>query len=70
MTRDEVQAHVKGFQSLEWANSWDRNPWLFERCHALGHAMTDVDIGPPHRGLEHVVWCDECKIFYRYDSSD
>lgn len=40
------------------------------KCRELGHKPTDIDVGPPHRGLEHVVTCELCQYQYRYDSSD
>jgi hypothetical protein len=42
------------------------------KCRASNppHKVTDVDVGPPHRGMEHVVTCEECGYVYRYDSSD
>lgn len=41
-----------------------------KKCNALGHKRTDKDVGPPHRGIEHVVTCPICDFVYRYDSSD
>lgn len=39
-------------------------------CTALGHERTDIDVGPPHRGIDHVVTCEICGFRYHYDSSD
>ena len=58
------------FKDLGWMNSWQEDPPEYAECVRLGHARSDVDIGPPHRGLEHVVKCGICKIVARYDSSD
>lgn len=41
-----------------------------EACEALGHKPTDVDKGPPNRGLDHVITCEACGIVYHVDSSD
>ena len=63
-------------KDLGWANGWPMddngivNPPELIKCRELGHKRKDVDIGPPHRGMHHVVTCDECQIKYHYDSSD
>jgi len=58
------------FTDFGWANSWWETPELVRRCKELRHKCSDRDVGPPHRGLEHVVKCAECRYVYRYDSSD
>ena len=55
---------------LGWANSWPETPPEVTKCRELGHTPTDRDVGPPNRGIEHVVRCDVCAYVYRYDSSD
>ena len=63
-------------KDLGWANGW---PWDAEhskypeevrKCDALGHKRTDVDKGPPNRGMNHVITCEACGIVYHVDSSD
>ena len=53
-----------------WANSWKETPERVLQCREAKHAILDKDVGPPNRGLEHVVRCSLCQIVYRYDSSD
>lgn len=59
---------------LGWANGWREKPDIVSRCESQDHStpgfLTDVDVGPPGRGIEHVVTCTECGYRYRYDSSD
>jgi len=55
---------------LGWSNEWRTTPAIVERCQRLKHRTSDADIGPPNRGLEHVVHCPICNYVYRYDSSD
>ena len=56
---------------LGWANKWAVWPELITKCFAANHHRTDIDVGPPNRGIEHVVKClDGCGYVYRYDSSD
>ena len=57
-------------EDLGWANNWRETPEIVKKCRALKHSRTDKDVGPPHRGLEHVVTCEICGYVYRYDSSD
>ena len=53
-----------------WANGWKETPELVKKCKELKHRVSDIDVGPKFRGLEHVVRCDTCGYLYRYDSSD
>lgn len=57
-------------QNLGWANSWNKTPQIVIDCRAAKHEISDIDEGPPHRGMEHVVRCTKCNYVYRYDSSD
>lgn len=62
-------------EDLGWANDWngydtDKTPQRVKDCIAAKHKRTDIDIGPPHRGIDHVVTCDICNIKWHYDSSD
>ena len=60
----------KKLKDLGWANSWKEIPDEVKNCDAMAHNKSDVDVGPPHRGLEHQVVCKICGYIYRYDSSD
>lgn len=60
---------------LGWANGWKETPPEILACRkvrddGVKHDMSDEDVGPPHRGIEHVVRCVQCNYVYRYDSSD
>lgn len=55
---------------LGWANFWGESPAIVKACREAGHKTTDVDEGPPHRGMKHVVRCTTCNYVYKYDSSD
>jgi len=61
-------------RDLGWANkggeTYARINEAVIRCRDLGHVSTDIDVGPPNRGIEHVVSCKICRYVYRYDSSD
>jgi hypothetical protein len=64
------------YEDYGWANGWRQTPQAIVKCNQKGHpslrdgSYTNVDIGPPLRGLHHVVRCNICKIIYHYDSSD
>ena len=58
-------------EDLGWMNNWKITPRVIVSCRARGHHTADIDVGPPLRGMEHVVKClDGCAYIYRYDSSD
>lgn len=63
-------ADTTGFKDLGWMNSWKSDPPEYAQCVAANHNRSDVDVGPAHRGMEHVVRCGICKIVAYYDSSD
>jgi len=57
-------------EDLGWANGWVETPDIVKKCEELKHVTSDIDYGPPHRGLEHRVVCKICNYIYYYDSSD
>ena len=57
-------------KDLGLANFWRNEPPEVKRCKKLGHKPSDKDVGPPYRGIGHVVECIKCNYVYRYDSSD
>jgi hypothetical protein len=58
------------YKDLGWENGWREYPPEYKKCVELKHRQNDVDIGPPNRGIHHIVTCDTCKIKWHYDSSD
>lgn len=60
----------KQFTDYGWANSWKKKPDAVAVCQKAGHKVSDNDIGPPMRGIHHVVECTICQYRYHYDSSD
>ena len=60
-------------KDLGWLNDWlgtSREPKEYKDCRALHHPIEDNDVGPPNRGLDHVVKCKVCEIMWHYDSGD
>jgi hypothetical protein len=68
-------------KQLGWANNWytwggkllpehAEKQAMLDACRAAKHQPTDIDMGPPHRGSDHVVTCKICGYVYHYDSSD
>lgn len=52
-----------------WANSWRDTPEVVKACIEAKHKTTDIDVGPPFKGMKHVVVCQICNYVYLYDSS-
>lgn len=68
---DEIARQQKNPTDLGWMNGWgEPYPEKYLKCKELKHENSDIDIGPPYRGIEHVCRCIPCNIVYRYDSSD
>jgi hypothetical protein len=69
---------VKQYKQLGWANSWYMSRMaehseandILTKCRELKHPIKDKDIGPPNRGIDHLVTCEICSYQYHYDSSD
>lgn len=58
-----------GYKFLGWENSEaTRNIPEYIHCQNEKHKRDTVD--HDNRGIEHTVSCDECKIYWKYDSSD
>jgi hypothetical protein len=66
----EAAAAETPWRDLGWLNSGLKDEAPLEACRAAGHKRTDIDTGPPNRGLDHEVRCQICRIVYHYDSSD
>jgi len=63
-------ADKRDLKNLGWANSWRETPAIVDECKRKDHKTQNVDVGPPNRGIENVVTCEECGYVYRYDCSD
>lgn len=64
---------METYRDLGWANGWyntDHQPPEYTACQAARHQISDCDIGPPYRGINHLCQCAVCKIQWHYDSSD
>lgn len=70
-TPNEIDKLLKaeGYKFLGWENdSKVRQIPEYIKCHQENHKRDTVD--HDNRGLEHTVSCDECKLYWKYDSSD
>ena len=69
-----MKTELPKYVELGWANDWRETPEMVKQCQSLEHRkagyVTDTDVGPPHRGMDHVVICHQCQYRYHYDSSD
>ena len=51
---------------LGYANDWDEEPEIVQKCTELGHDLASLTLG---RCLTEYT-CEECDYFYLVDSSD
>jgi hypothetical protein len=56
---------------LGWANGWDKEPEIRQKCIDLGHKCSDVSdaSGVPYKCFSHTVTCEICGYYFKYDSS-
>lgn len=71
----EIAKTMNNPQDLGWANGWCKNgeyyePEIVKKCRQENHERSDIDIGRPHRGTNHVIRCRICNYVYHVDSSD
>ncbi len=60
----EERLDEKGYTYLGWANGWSDLPAQVKNCdHTLKHTQHCP------RGANNTVQCDECKWYYKVDSS-
>jgi hypothetical protein len=64
------EAAAKPWKDFGFVNGWAEEPAEVVACVAAKHEQTNIDEGPPNRGIDHVVRCQVCRIVYHYDSSD
>lgn len=70
-TPNEIDKLLKasGYKFLGWENSLSvRQIPEYINCQKENHVRDTVH--HDNRGVEHTVSCDECKIYWKYDSSD
>ena len=63
-----MDEELKNYTNLGTINSWKYEPKEYTLCNILGHKKREV-IENEQRTLRTVI-CDDCKIYYKVDSSD
>ena len=66
MTEKELKE--KEYSSFGYANDWKKTPQKVEECANQGHLLESMKDG--FRRTVTTVWCNKCKLTYKYDSSD
>lgn len=56
-----------GYRYLGW-QVYSGNCEELKKCYELGHKTREVSHN--NRGTDHTCWCNECKIWWKIDSSD
>lgn len=70
-TPNEIDRLLKadGYKFLGWENGRaTREHPEYVSCHNQNHVRDTVH--HDNRGNENTVSCDECKVYWKYDSSD
>jgi len=80
LEKKQIQEHdekpPEPYRDYGWENGWKEVPQAVRICRKREHyllkdgSFTNVDIGPPMRGMHHVMTCHICRIKFHYDSSD
>ena len=68
MQKIDEELKEKGYKSLSWANGWgNHSPEEFVKCRDSNHVTHEIQ--HTRSGSDNTVWCDECKISWKYDCS-
>lgn len=64
------QLGLEGYNFMGWENGWGEmnKPNGFLKCKKAEHSLKSKQHN--NRGSNNTVWCEECKIFWKYDCSD
>ena len=57
----------EGLKYLGWQITTESNN-DFKKCVESGHKVNNISHS--QRGSDHTNWCEECKIYWKIDSSD
>ena len=69
MAKTDKELKEAGYQNLGWMNGWDgKDPEIYTKCRMKKHILEYVSYS--HRGYDNTLYCDECKYYAKYDSSD
>lgn len=60
ITKDPEQRKTFGYTEKDYPE--------YGKCQRLQHNVQEHHIG--NRGVENTVWCNICKIYWKYDCSD
>lgn len=61
----EKMLGIEGYTFLGWENGWAKTPQALTDCkHQKKTKMHN------QRGSNETTWCDECRYYYKTDSSD
>lgn len=61
-----MEEKLKNYTNLGYVNSWKENPEELDVCNLLEHKRSEIKENE-QRTVTTVV-CDECKIYFKYDS--
>lgn len=65
----DTELTMRGYKRLGWGNFWDgKEPPELLKCRNLLHNRTDKSHSI--RGSDHTIFCDDCRFFYKLDTSD
>lgn len=80
MTKENLEAMFKrdSYNFLGWMNDWVivikkdvrqfKNQPKLNACRQKAHILKEFSV---HRsGVENIIYCEKCKIYYKVDSSD
>lgn len=68
LKQKQKSLEADGFRFIGWLNDADAaNDTAYKRCKELDHPRYSID---DNQTCDHVIACDVCKIYWKYDSGD
>ena len=69
MSKIDSDLKILGYDYLGWMNGWGQPyPKKYTDCVNAKHSRSNISYSP--RGHHNTVYCDICKFYANYDSSD
>jgi hypothetical protein len=65
----DTELKSAGYKFIGWMNEWEK-PFPMEFLHCVNSSHVREEVSFSNRGSNNTVYCEICKIYWKYDCSD